>query len=418
MSVVKLAVIGSGSRGQRYASYAKENPQKAQVVAVAEPCESRRERMAKEYNIPENRVFTTWQDLAKEGKIADAVIISTQDSMHKGPAIAFAEKGYHILLEKPMAPSEDDCKQIADAAVRSGVIFSVCHVMRYTVYTQKLKELIQSGVIGEIVSIQHLESVGYWHQAHSYVRGNWRNESLSSSMLLAKSCHDLDWIQYIVGSRCVGISSFGNLKHFIKENKPAGAGLRCLECSCESACPYSAKKIYIKERAEQGYFGWPVDVLTDDLTVEGVMAALETGPYGRCVYECDNDVVDHQVVNMLFENNVTSVFTMTAFAEARDRITRVFGTEGEIYGDGSQIRIYDFLTEQTKIVDTGISDGTILTGHGGGDEKIMKSFIAAVDEGDHSKILSSAQESLETHMMVFAAEKARKEMKVAIPQAL
>ena len=182
----------------------------------------------------------------------------------------------------------------------------------------------RKSAIGDIVSIQHLEPVGYWHQAHSYVRGNWRKESESSSMLLAKSCHDLDWIRYIMGARCVAVSSFGSLKHFRKEEKPSGAGERCLDCSYEPRCPYSALKIYLG-RIEKGQVEWPVNVITEDVSREGVQAALRDGPYGRCVYECDNDVVDNQVVNLLFEGGRTAAFTMTGFSEYQDRKTRIFG---------------------------------------------------------------------------------------------
>jgi predicted dehydrogenase len=286
----------------------------------------------------------------------------------------------------------------------------VCHVMRYTGYTQALKALVDSGAIGEIVSIQHLEPVGYWHQAHSFVRGNWRNTQESSFMLLAKSCHDLDWIRYIIGERCLSVSSFGSLKHFKQSEKPAAAGSakRCLHCAYEPECPYSAKKIYLG-RLAQGQLGWPVNVLTPEPTIESVTAALAQGPYGRCVYECDNDVVDHQVVNMLFENGKTATFTMTAFNKANHRKTRIFGTRGEIYGDGETLEHFDFLTDQTRIINTETGDSSILGGHGGGDYGLMDRFVRAVAENDPSRILSGAQESLETHRMVFAAERARLE---------
>ena len=234
------------------------------------------------------------------------------------------------------------------AAVRAnGVIFAVAHVLRYTSYTQKLKELVTSGVIGDIVSIQHLEPVGFGHQAHSFVRGNWRKEAESSFMLLAKSCHDIDWLRYILGRRCVQVSSFGSLMHFRKERKPpeAGAALRCLDCAFEPRCAYSAKRIYFGLMADQTIGPIVLDILTPDHTADGILKALREGPYGRCVYECDNDVVDHQVVNLLYDNGATVSFTMTAFTEwGSDRQTRIFGTLGEFRGDGQRITHYDFLT--------------------------------------------------------------------------
>jgi predicted dehydrogenase len=413
MDPVRLIVVGAGSRGSGYATYAQHHPEELQIVGVAEPRTFYRERLADDYDIPYDNVSVDWRELAARPRFADGVIITTQDAMHAEPAVAFANLGYHVLLEKPMAPNPDDCRRIIDAAKRNDIIFAVCHVMRYTSYTQQLKAILDAGRIGEIVSIEHLEPVGYWHQAHSFVRGNWRNEAESSPMLLAKSCHDLDWLRYLVGQPCVQVSSFGSLKHFRPEERPEGAADRCLECPVEPVCPYSAVKIYLG-RVRRGETGWPVNVLTPDVTVEGVTEALRTGPYGRCVYGCDNDVVDHQVVNLLFANGATAAFTMTAFTRQRDRETHIFGTRGEIYGNGSTIEIYDFLTDQTETIQTDrSSDGSILTGHGGGDYGLMQRFVTALATGDRSQILSGPDETLETHLMVFAAEAARHEGRVA-----
>ena len=409
MEPVRIVIIGAGGRGSGYATFAAQHPDRARIVGVAEPRDFYRERMVEKYAISAEHVFTDWRQVAQQERFADAVIVATQDAMHVEPAVAFAEKGYHMLLEKPMAPDEEGCRQIHAAVTRAGVVSAVCHVMRYTAYTHRLKSLIDAGLIGDVVSIQHLEPVGYWHQAHSFVRGNWRNEAESSFMLLAKSCHDLDWLRYIAGMPCEKLSSFGSLKHFRKEEKPAAAGdsARCLDCAHEPQCPYSAKKIYLG-RLEQGHTGWPVDVLTPDVTVEGITTALRSGPYGRCVYECDNDVVDNQVVNMQFAGGRTAAFTMTAFNQANNRKTHIFGTLGELYGDGSRIEHFDFLTDRTGEIDTSAPDGSILGGHGGGDYGLMHSFVEAVATRDQSKVLSGPDESLETHLMVFAAERSRR----------
>ncbi len=411
MKKVKLIIAGAGSRGAGYAEFAKSFPDRLEIVGVAEPRDFYRNELVRKFNIPEKNVYSDWQDMAKRKKFADGVIIATQDNMHTEPAIKFAKKGYHIMLEKPMAPSAAECKRIVAAAQKYGIIFAVCHVLRYTSYTSKLKQLLDSGVIGDIVSMQHIEEVGWWHQAHSFVRGNWRNEKESSFMLLAKSCHDVDWISYIMGQKCKAVSSFGSLKHFRKEEQPKGAASRCLDCKCEPACPYSAIKIYIKDRLDKGQTGWPVNVLTPVVNKENILKALREGPYGRCVYECDNDVVDNQVVNMLFEGGRTVTFTMTAFAQG-GRKTRIFGTKGEIYGDSSEIKIFDFLTQQTETVDTNASEGSILGGHGGGDGGLMERFVTALATDDASQILSGPDATLESHLMVFAAEKSRKEGKV------
>ena len=408
MPAIKILSIAAGSRGTGYASYATEHPDRVQIIGVAEPRDYYRQQMVGSYDIPAGNTFTDWREAVKRDKFADAVIIATQDAMHTEPAIAFAEKGYHILLEKPMAPTETECLRIAQAAKKNGVILAVCHVMRYTQYTRVLKKLVDSGVIGDIVNLQHLEPVGYWHQAHSFVRGNWRNEAESSSMLLAKSCHDLDWIRHIMGVPCQSLSSFGSLKHFRKEEQPKGESDRCLDCEIEPECPYSAKKIYLG-RVATNQTGWPTNVLTPNVTKESVVEALRTGPYGRCVYACDNDVVDNQIVNMQFDGGRTASFTMTAFNQAGHRKTNIFGTKGELYGDGTKIKHFDFLTDKTREIDTSATDASILGGHGGGDYGIMNSFVDAVTHNDPSRILSGADESLETHRMVFAAEKARRE---------
>ena len=409
MAPVTLIIVGAGGRGSTYATYAASHPDRAKVVGVAEPRDHYRDQMAEKHAIPPEDVFTDWQDIAKRERFADAAVVATQDDMHAGPAIALASKGYHILLEKPMAPTAEDCRRIVAAIVENRLIFAVGHVMRYTRYTQGRKGVLDSGAIGDIVSLQHLEPVGYWHQAHSFVRGNWRNEGLSSAMLLAKSCHDLDWIRYMMGVPGRRVSSFGSLRHFRKEEQPEGAADRCVDCGVEAACPYSAVKIYVRDRLEKGHTGWPLDVLTPEPTAESVDAALRTGPYGRCVYACDNDVVDHQVVNMEFEGDRTASFTMTAFNKAGHRKTRIFGTRGEIYGNGQTIEVFDFLTDQTEVIDTSKSDSSILGGHGSGDYGLMHSFVTAVAEGDQSRILSGPQETLESHLIVFAAEEARRQ---------
>lgn len=407
---VTVLVVGAGSRGQVYADFAQQRPELVRVVGVAEPRAFQRQHMAQTYAVPPENVFDDWRKAAARERFADVVVIATQDAMHAEPVEAFALKGYAILLEKPLAPNPTDCRRIVRAVQRHQNLFAVCHVMRYTAFTRLLKRVLDSGAIGEIVSLEHLEPVGYWHQAHSFVRGNWRNEAQSSPMLLQKSCHDLDWIRYVMGRSCTRVSSFGSLKHFRPEERPEGAGERCLDCSVESTCPYSAKKIYLG-RVREGETGWPLNVLTPEPSWGTVTEALRTGPYGRCVYACDNDVVDHQVVNMEFAGGQTASFTMTAFTRMRPRETRIFGTRGELYGDGRYVQVYDFLTEQTLIHDSEAADGS-LSGHGGGDHALMGCFAEAVATGNPALVLSGAEESLESHLMVFAAEQARKDGRV------
>lgn len=403
---VTLAVVGAGSRGRAYARYAAAFPGQAQVVAVAEPRDHYRQAMAREHRVTPENVFRDWAGLAARPRLAAAALICTSDALHTAPAVALARRGYHLLLEKPMAPRAAECRRIVAAVERHRVILAVCHVLRYRAYTRRLKQMIAAGLIGQVMHIDQLEPVGYWHQAHSFIRGNWRNSRESSPMLLAKSCHDLDFIRHLVGAPCRRVASFGSLVHFRPENRPAGAADRCLDCAVEATCPYSACRIYLS-RLEAGHLGWPLDVLTTDLSRAGVTAALRDGPYGRCVYACDNDVVDHQVVNMEFAGGATAAFTMTGFTKSQPRRTRVFGTRGELRGDSERIVHYDFLTGKTRTIRprTAATAGT--GGHGGGDHALMAAFVRAVGRGDPAPILSGPRETLETHLMVFAAEQAR-----------
>lgn len=410
-SPVRLLVLGAGSRGTTYADYVQAHPDEGVVVGVAEPDPQRRAAFAAQHKLPPERVYPGWEEALSAPRFADVAVITTQDAMHVEPAEMAAYQGYHLLLEKPLAPDEVGCRRIVAAAERAGVMLGVCHVLRYTAYTQALKTILNAGTIGEIVSVEHLEPVGYWHQAHSFVRGHWRNEAQSSPMLLAKSCHDVDWLLYVVGASCERVSSFGSLKHFRRSEQPDGAADRCLDCppEIETRCPYSAPRFYLGQ-LEAGHIGWPVNVVAPEPTQETVLAALRGGPYGRCVYACDNDVVDHQVVNFEFGRGVTASLTMTAFTRARGRETRIFGTRGELYGDSQTITVYDFLSGQETVIDTAVaSDGSILSGHGGGDDGLMQAFLAAVRENDSSLILSGPLESLESHLMVFAAERARRQ---------
>ncbi len=412
MKKVKVLVAGAGNRGFAYAEYAKKHPELMEIIGVAEPRDNYRNIFVDQYNIKKEFVFKSWQEAVEKERFADAVIIATQDQQHVEPTEAFATKGYHILLEKPMAETPESCKKIYNAVKDKNIMFGVCHVLRYAPYTKKIKSIIDSGAIGDIVSIQRLEPVGFWHYAHSYVRGNWRNEKTASFMLLAKSCHDIDWIHYIMNKKCTSVSSFGSLKYFKSENKPEGASDRCMSCKAENECPYSAKKIYMGFLKEEN-FDWPLNVITTDFTIEGVSKALEEGPYGRCVFACDNDVVDNQVVNMQFKDNCTASFTMTAFTDMEGgRRTTIFGTRGEIRGNEDKIEVYDFKTKKTTVIDMKEDEAYAESSHGGGDFALMDHFIKAVANNDSSFILSGPEETLSSHLLVFNAEKSRKENRV------
>ena len=412
--LITMAIVGAGKRGEAYADYALKHPNFAKVVAVAEPRAFQREQMARIHNIPAANQFTSYEELAKQPKLADAALICTQDRMHLAPVEALAPKGYAILLEKPMSPSLDECEQIIACVKKHGNLFAVCHVLLYTEFTQKLKALLDQGLIGDVVSIQHMEPVAWWHQAHSFVRGNWRNEAESSFMLLAKSCHDMDWLRHIMGRHCRRVASFGSLRHFRKEERPAGAADRCLDCSIETECPYSAKRFYLDQIGRDWIIDYCVSVITDDHTPAGVTKALREGPYGRCVYACYNDVVDNQVVILDFDGPATATFTMTAFTPTTHRKTRLFGTRGYIDTDSMKIELFDFVTEKTTVYDTSLdaNSATAASGHGGGDYYLMKAFVEAVATGDQTKVWSGPDATIESHRIVFAAEQARREGRV------
>ncbi|XP_061691487.1 putative oxidoreductase YteT isoform X2 [Syngnathoides biaculeatus] len=415
--LVRFIVVGASCRGEIYSRYALIHPDRAQVVGVADPRKFARTKFQQLYNIADDNLYEDWRILAEREKCADAVLICTPDTLHKEPAVAFAKKGYHVLLEKPMATTAEDCIEIVAACSQSGVLLCVGHVLRYDPTIRKIKELIDSGVIGDVIHIQHFEPVGFYHFAHSFVRGNWRKEAESSFALLAKSCHDIDLIHQWAGARrCLKVTSFGFVSHFSQQNKPTGAAVRCLDCSIENTCQYSASKIYL-DRVKKGHTGWPVSVLCPNSfpDIETVTEALRTGPYGRCVYECDNDVCSNQVVNMEFEGGLTAAFSMVAFTEDMcKRKTTIYGSKGELSFKDDQIRVFDFLTQKatTHVVKVDFPMDFGLPGHAQADYFLIDSFISAVTNNDPSLIASGPEETLQSHLLVFEAERSRLESRV------
>ncbi|WP_372349257.1 Gfo/Idh/MocA family protein [Streptomyces sp. KL116D] len=397
---VRVALVGAGNRGLTYAEWIKQHPERAELVAVADPRPAARAASGAPVG------FDDWRPLARE-RIADAVIVATQDRDHVEPVLALARAGYAILAEKPLAPTEDETRTLVEGVREAGVLFAVCHVMRYTPYTDLVKDVVDSGVLGQLVSIDHLEPVGWWHYAHSYVRGPWRSEQGSSPMLLAKSCHDLDWISYVLGgARIEQVASFGDLRHFRPENAPEGSADRCLDCAVEPECPYSAQKLYLPTLREQGPV-WPVTHVTGATDEAGLLQALREGPYGVCVYRSDNDVVDHQVLAMRLSGGITATFQMVAFTEQTHRQTRIFGSHGWLRGDGERVTVQDFRTGESVVHELGASGSNAADGHGGGDTALVEAFVRAVATGDPAAVRSGTTASLGSHLAAFAAERAR-----------
>ena len=412
MKKVSFIVLGCGSRGTAYSRYALDNPDKMEIVGVADPVEGRRNEFKTQFNVPEENVVTDWRELLERPKMADAVMIATQDQMHFEPAMMAIEKGYHLLLEKPMATTPEECMRIAEAAEKKGVYVIIGHVLRYAPFFRALKKLVDDGVIGEITNINHTEGVGNVHQSHSYVRGNWHAEKESAPMLLAKSCHDFDILQWLVDREFTRVQSFGTLTHFTKENKPEGAPKRCIEgCPHADTCPYNAVKLYYNDK-NNVWFRTAATMVSPliNATDEEVEKALWETNYGRCVYDSDNDVVDHQSVNMEFEGGITATFTMSAFNRGGRRIN-IMGTKGELSGDAKSgnIEVYTFADKQTKLVTSSdvVQDETVAGGHGGGDSRLIKALVELIGDGQTSVSYCETRVSAKNHVATFAAEESR-----------
>lgn len=408
MKKLTAIVIGAGGRGQSMSNNMHRLPEQYEVVAVAEPLDNRRHAVKEKFGIPDDRCFADWKPLLALGKIADVAVIATMDKDHFEPTMQAISLHYDILLEKPVSPDPVECEKMARAAEKEGVKILVCHVLRYTLFYSTVKKLITDGAIGDVISVNHEENVGNEHQSHSFVRGNWGNEGRASFMLLQKSCHDIDILQWLIDKKCKKVQSFGSLRYFRRENAPAGAPERCIDgCPHGESCPYNTEKLYI----QRGH-GWFRNAATGMVnpTDEDVGHALRTTQYGKCVFKCDNDVVDHQVVNMLFEDDVTVSFTMCAFNKG-GRYTHIMGTKGELWAalndEEKPIRVYNFETRQETeypyIGKEGLTDG-----HGGGDMGIIVALYEHLTGTYKGNALSDIRTSVNNHHIVFAAEQARK----------
>lgn len=398
MDKLTAVLIGAGARGGAYARYALDYPHELDVVAVAEADPVRRDKFAQDHNIPQERCYESWELLLKEPRMADIAIICTQDRMHHGPTMQALKQKYHVLLEKPMSPSPEECLDMERMAAEQGRLLTICHVLRYTPFWSTIKKVIQEGRIGEIVSIQLNENVGYWHIAHSFVRGNWNNSDKSSPMILQKSCHDMDVLSWLMDRPCVRVSSFGSLKYFHEGNAPERSSARCLTCAVEPHCAYSAPRFYLSNE----FRGWARH-FTPDLTRDNIVKGLQETDYGRCVFRSDNNVVDHQVVNLEFEGGATAMFSMCGFTFEQERRIQIMGTQGELRGEEDKITLYDFLTHQKTTIEIPVQT----SGHGGGDSGIVRSFMNQVRDYSGGEGLTSASVSVRSHMIAFAAEESR-----------
>ena len=409
---VTAIVLGAGNRGNVYGSFALAFPKELDIIGVAEPIKFRNDKFSKAHAIEDKNRFNTWEDVFKQPKFADAIIISTPDFLHHGPAMKALSMGYNVLLEKPISPTLQECLDILAAAQKAKTIVAVCHVLRYTVYFRKLKEIVSTKQFGELISINHLEGVEYDHMAHSYVRGNWHVSKDTNPIILAKSCHDLDILRWIANKPCNSISAYGKLTWFKKENAPEGSTERCTDgCKVEASCPFSAIRLYAKERKR-------IKVLdvTDDLSKQEaeIMEKLKTTNYGRCVYRMDNDQPDHYVTSMQFGNDLTANFAMEAFTPFEARKTRLMFPMGEVVGDMDEIVTTDFRTGEVvkwKASDTPEAKAS-KSGHAGGDFGLARNFVQAVTQNKPELLTSTIEASIESHVMGFSAEKSRLEKRM------
>lgn len=404
---VSIVAIGAGNRTNKYLEYVKQHPDKAKLVGVVELNEIRRNKIAEKFCLEPSACFTDYHDFFRSSLKVDAVMICTPENMHYEPCMMAIEAGYHVLLEKPIAQTPEECIAIGEAARRKNVIVTVCHVLRYHPYFIKLKELACSGELGNIISINHRTAVGVDRAAHSFVRGPWRKESETNPMLISKCCHDIDFLLWLTKTRCRKLTSFGSLRWFKSTNAPEGSAHRCIDCQVESQCPFSAVDLYRIRRDWIANFDVPQGKNIDEVIEE----ELKHGLYGRCIYHCDNDVVDHQIVSMEMESEVTINFSMDIFTLEDHRATQICLTEGEIEGDETQIKVRRFRGGEETIYD--FSDIKHKPFHAGADLDLMADFIEAIQtEGKYLR--TSIDLSVESHCICFEAERSRKEKRTIL----
>lgn len=401
---IRMVILGAGDRGRTYAAYAKAYPEKVRIVGVADINPAASGAVAQAHGLPPEAVWGDWSEAVAARPDCDVMAVTMPDALHVGPAIACLDAGYHLLLEKPMARTWAECERLAAKVhEKKDRLVILGHVLRYTVYFRKIKELIDAKAIGEVVSIQHLEKVAYMHAAHSFCRGNWGNTERATPMILQKCCHDFDQFVWWLGKRCTGVSSFGNTFLFNAAHRPEGAAARCLDCpaAVERKCAFSARKIYLERQ------DWRYPFV--DKSDAAMLRMLREGPYGRCVYACDNDAVDHQVVNLRFEGGVSVAHQMESFTYSGGRETKIFGTRGEIVGDGRTLTVYHFDTRTTELWDSALEAGAPQgSGHGGGDFGLMDELVRQLTACGPAGYRDVFDVSLESHRIAFAAEASRR----------
>lgn len=407
----KISVIGLGNRGTEYMGFLKAfHSPKVEIHALCDIRQQALDDIAPQYSIPKERQFLSTEVFFAQGVISDALIISTQDASHYDITKQALLTGYKtILLEKPVSGNREQYIELRDLARENNALVIVCHVLRYSNYYSKIKEIISSGQIGDIVTINHTENVGYFHFAHSFVRGNWHDEFTSTPSILAKCCHDLDLIAWFVDSPCVSVSSVGSLNFFRKENAPDGATPTCMGgCKAKKNCPYDAESLYITDPFYKAKFiKYMGRTLTGKLknSKSDIRNAIRTGDYGRCVFMCDNNVCDNQLVTMTFRNGASAVLNMNGFSDKMFRECHIIGTKGELIGYGTKLKMNIFGSRQKTIHTFSPNVG----GHVEGDIRLISGFVKILcGETTDLTDITTIDATVISHDIALAAEESRK----------
>ena len=406
MAAVDALLIGAGNRGRNvYGRYAAAHPERLRIVAVAEPRAEAREALAREHGLAPGCQFADWRELFAGERRAAAAIVASGDHEHTGPALAALARGYHVLLEKPIAPTERECREVVTAAEKAGRILQIAHVLRYTAFYREVARMVASGRLGRLLTIDMKEHVAHWHMTHSYVRGKFRSRELAAPIILAKCCHDLDLLLWLAGARARRLVSFGELDHYRREQAPPGAPARCTDgCPVQESCPHDAVRFYLGPDDALATL-WPWSDVSADPSREARRRALEGGRYGRCVYRCDNDVPDHQTLLVEFERGLQATFTVHGHATHETRTIRISGSEGELRGSLREGVIELHRHGQLESERWREPEGA--GGHFGGDRGLLDHFTEIVARDDASESQTSGRIALASHLLGFAAERSR-----------
>jgi predicted dehydrogenase len=412
---LSCVIVGAGHRAVTYASYAKTHPGELEVVGVADPSDQRRSHAAKVFGLTPSRCFRSAEELAAQPKLADFVINGTMDHQHVPTSIPLLERGYDILLEKPFATSEAEMWTLVETVRRTGRKVAVCHVLRHAPFYAAIRQRVLEGAIGDLLNIQACEHVSYHHMAVGFVRGKWRrSDYCQSTMLMAKSCHDLDLIAWMKsGTYPRRVSSFGSNFQFRPEKAPAGSGTRCLvDCPIENTCQYSARKHYIDHPSRWAFYVWDSLEHIAAPTLEDKIESLKTSPYGKCVWKTDMNVVDHQSVLIDFEDGCTATLNMVGGSPKPSRSIHLIGTRGEIQGclETSAFSIrhidtrpgHEFTEEIVDLKVRGDMTGA-RGGHGGGDSRLVGDFLAYLQGQPPSLSTTTLEDSIAGHLIGFCA---------------